>query len=177
MRYVLVFFVGLTLLCCAGEKRFDVDAVPPIAYADISTLPAVCGIEEFFTRQGYELKAAGLRPPTNWERIEFGTIGVIDLDFRSVDQVPRWEHTYYRFTVIAEAFKSPEDAENRLAKLYVKPPPIPYAEPYKEFPLRRGFTAGNSVYTLTTDVNGFMPELERLIKDLEPAILKRDAGR
>ena len=60
-----------------------------------------------------------------------------------------------------------DEASARLDQLFVEPPRDPGSEPYKDFPLRRGFVIGKTVYTLTTDVNGFMPELEKLVEGLE----------
>jgi hypothetical protein len=164
----------MLLACGAHEEPLDANAVPPIGanHADLEYQPEFRAIDHLFVVQNYEQqRLEGPYQALGWLKDEFNAIAVTEMDYRSVHQVPHMDdRTFYRFTLIIETFRTPTQAEQRLARLFERPPREPNSEPDKAFPLRRGFAVGRNVYTLATDVSAFTPELDRLTKELEPQI-------
>jgi len=171
----VVVFVCLVVLvvigCSRNSNTAERGATGPVSDSrESSTSNPPPEIEAFFRNRGYEIRPVALSP-TEWEKEQFDTQRVTVLFLRSRHQVPGLDaNTYFRFRLIAEKYETPADAKNRLERLFDQPPREPNSEPQKEFPLRRGFAAESTVYTLATDVNAFMPELEILVKELERAI-------
>ena len=167
-RVLIIVFFALVLVAC-GEERIDPNAVPPVGTRPADLEYQLQQIDHLFVLQHYEQqRMEGPYQALGWLNDEFNAISVTEMDYRSVHQVPGMEdNTFYRFTLIIESFWTPAQAEQRLARLFERPPDL-HVEQGKAFPLRRGFAIGRNVYTLATDVNAFSPELERLTKELEP---------
>ena len=176
----LLPFILCTLVlqgCATDDAAIDLQAVPAIGakHSNWPGNPELEKVDHLFVVQDYELQMMqGPYPAQGWVKDQFNAFAVTEMNYRSNHEVPGMDdNTFYRFTLIIENFRTPEEAQARLTRLYKMPPREPNSEPDKAFPLRRGFAHDRVVVILATDVNAFTPELDRLMKVLEPQIREK----
>lgn len=172
----VMFFSG-----CMLEAQNSLKSTP-ITNTDNNFLNADAPIPEepaelkaviaYFASQPYNLiQTQARRSVSDWKMENFNTKAVAVFLVKGRQQVKDMdENTYYRFSFILETYENEQDAKIRIKRLYEEPPRSPNLEPDKAFPLRKGFSSGNKVYIIATDVNAFTPELDRLTKDLQKSI-------
>lgn len=76
--------------------------------------------------------------------------------------------TFYRFTLIREAYRSPIDAEARLSNIEARK--FPHSKASKSCTIRQAFLVGKTIYQVHSDVGVFWEEARALVKKLEQQI-------
>lgn len=183
-----IFLFAVLFSSCASNAKIGLKTEPLAeSNTDLSTpnlLPLTekqlnSSAEKYFVSQEYKLTISpNLQTPSEWEKQQFKIQSKAGFSVKSKNQVPRLEeNTYYRFSFIYEAYETVEEAKSRVTRLREPPPANSISEPDKAFPLREGFSLGNKVYIITTDVYAFMPELERLTKELQKQLQKESSTK
>lgn len=121
------------------------------------TLPIVA--EEVLSGWGFRTVSVSKGKQSAWEEREFGKAGVRMQSIKAVKETPGRKDTYYRFTLVEETFACETAARSRFVRLKDNDPEL-NSKQHPELILRGGFSTGEKVLYVTTDVSAF--EIEKL---------------
>ena len=104
-------------------------------------LAVICGgcssipspeIAAFLAKQGFDAEVS-YPSVSSWESQNFNLSQKEQWDAKSRAEVPNWRGAYYKFTIVKESYRSPQEAQSRLTRLYEKPPGLSLDEDYTFF--------------------------------------------
>jgi hypothetical protein len=128
-------------------------------------------VEAFLVKQGFEAEVS--HPSvTAWESQTFNLIKKEQWETKSRTEVPYWQGAYYRFTIVKESYRSPQEASFRVSRLREKPPGLS-PEDNKAFPLREGFSVDTAVYIVSCQVYMFHEHLKDFTKEFEREVRRQ----